>query len=218
VPAVKAGISAAGSAIEGAASDAMAALDTSWDFSWLGLGSSDDADGSSSGLLGSLGSLANLGTGSSSSSDFADASQGEAYLAWKALVGDPVGAVLEGSGVSRSVLEGAAGGSTSASEVLASLDEAALTTISSNAANYASTAGSAAVSGSLPSDVRASMFEAESAAQSFAADVQNLVSGVRSVKSGNLLGTAGLVSSANAVVSDLNRLDSCLAAAEAGLK
>jgi hypothetical protein len=216
VPAVRSALSAATAAIEDAASGAMDSLgvDGSSALSWLTGGA--DASGA---LSGALGGLASLGSGSSlSASDFADAEQGEAYLAWKDLVGDPVGSVLSGSGVSRSVLEGVAGGSTSAAEVLADLSESELMTIKGNAASYAATAGSASVSAVLPSDVRSSMWEASTAAQSFASAVQNLVDSAVSVKGGNLAASASLVSNANSVVGALQTMDSCIAAAEAGLK
>ena len=163
-------------------------------------------------------SVANTtGTGAAAptaTGDFVDQAQGEAYLRWKDVVGDPVGSVLAGSGVSATVLQGIAGGSTSANDVLASLDETALATIYANAARYASNVSAAEVSSILPDNVRAQMWEANSAAQGFAAAVQQLVESARSFKAGNVGALLGLAGEANSAMNGVTTINACLTNAE----
>lgn len=151
---------------------------------------------------------------SNTEGDFADPVQGEAYLRWKDVVGDPVGSVLAGSGVNATVLQGIAGGSGSANDVLAGLDETALAAIYANAARYASNVSSVEVSGALPDAVRAQLWEANSAAQSFASAVQQMVGSVRDFKAGNVGALIQLAGEANTAMGAVNSINACMANAE----
>ena len=213
VPLFEAGVSGVQASLDDAlatASDAMgvdlAAVGDDWRSQ---AGSLLAATGA--GLWGSLGSDGGV-------QGVQDSAQADAYNQWKAVVGDPVGSILGGSGVSATVLEGIAGGSGSATDVLSSLDETALSAIESNAIRYGTLAAGAEVPASLPEGVRASMWEANSVAQSFAADVQALVGSVRAFRAGDGLALAALPGQASTVVGDLNRMNDCLAQAEEGLR
>lgn len=156
--------------------------------------------------------------GGGDANGFADPAQGELYLQWKGVVGDPVGEILSGAGVSAAVLEGVAGGSGSAADLLAGLDETALSTIESNAIRYGTLAAGAEVSTALPEGVRASMWEANSLAQSFSTDVQTLVATLRATRAGDPAALVGLPGQANAIVGDLNAMNACMERAEAELR
>lgn len=151
-------------------------------------------------------------------SDFADPAQGEAYLAWKAVVADPVGSVLQGSGVSATVLAGVAGGSSSAGDALAALDETALVAIDANAKRYAALASGAEVSSVLPEDVRSRLWEANAAAQTFATAVQQMVGQVRELKAGGLGALAALAGTASTAVASANTIAACVSDAEEALR
>lgn len=213
VPLFEAGVSGVkaslGNALD-AASDAMGV-----DLSAVGDGWRDQADS----LFSAVGDVSWGALGASGGVQGVQ-NQGwaDAYNQWKAVVGDPVGTILSGSGISTSVLEGMAAGSSSATDVLASLDEAALSTIESNAIRYATLVSGAEVPSSLPEAARASMWEANSLALSFAGDVQNLVASVRSVKAGDGLAAFGLPGQASSVVSGLNSMNDCMARAEEALQ
>ncbi len=156
--------------------------------------------------------------GGGDASGFADPAQGELYLQWKSVVGDPVGEILSGTGVSVSVLEGIAGGSGSAANMLSGLDETALSAVESNAIRYGTLAAGAEVAASLPEGVRASMWEANSNAQSFATDVQAMVATVRAARGGDPVALAGLPAQASAAVGDLNAMNACMERAESALR
>lgn len=240
-PAVQSAIDAVRSTIEGAANDAAASvgIEGGVDLSWLLGDSSSSSDEATAGLTGvsdlveALATLVGGVTGStaeadssSDSSDAADTSEAtssdssglpQAYQTWKDAVADPVATVFAGTGVDADVLEGAAGGSSSATAVLTALDETALQRVDANASNYAGTAAAAGISASLPSAARTAMSEAVEAASSFASAARTLVSAVRSVQAGALGASGELVAAADDVVTALRSLDDAVAQAEAAL-
>lgn len=218
-PAVQAGIDSVHTALDSAVNQATQAMETTWNFDLSGLvgGSADAASGtgSATGTAAGTGS-AGSGVGGSgvTAQGFADAAQGQAYLAWKEVVGDPVGRIFDGTGVTSSLLEGVAGGSVSAEGLLAGLNETALGTIASNASNYGATVAASSVPASLPEAVRVQMWQANAAAQSFAASVQTIVSAVRGIASGNLGSYGDLARAADATITALRTFDGCTAEAE----
>lgn len=220
--AVRAGFDSVSAAIEGAVAQATEAMDTEWDIdlSWLFGDAAASGSGASGGGLDVLGGIASLASGGAgdSAADFADLAQGQAYLAWKDRIADPVTRIFAGSGVTAEMIEGVAGGSSSASDALAALDETALAAISANAASYAATAAANAVPASLPEAARSSMQQANDAAQGFAASVQSVVSAVREVRSGALGSLGTLVGAANDALANLRAIDGCMQSAEAALK
>lgn len=224
-PAVQAGFDSVSNAIDNAVEQATRAMDTSWDFDFGalfgGVGSAADGPGPDAQGAGSSGGSGWPWGGSAAggsnlqAGDFADPVQGQAYLAWRQAVADPVGQIFAGTGVTAAMLEGVAGGSVSARDVLASLDEAALQAVSSSAASYAATVAATSVPASLDDAVRAQLWEANSAAQSFAASVQTVVGAIRSVKAGGWGSLDDLMSAANTAVANLQTLEACMAQAEA---
>lgn len=149
---------------------------------------------------------------------YADPTQGQAYESWKSRVGDPVGAVLSGTGITGVVLSGIAGGSGTAENMLTSLDDTALAVVDANAASYGATVAAAEVSSVLPDDVRAQLLEANAAARSFAEEIQALVLAARSVRAGDVSALAGLASHANAAAGHLDTVHSRMATVEEALR
>lgn len=237
--AVQEGFDTASAAIDKMVNDAMTAMEVDWGIDVSGVlggsseesgrsvenatsGAADAGRSSSSGGFDLLGSLTGLlsGLGSSGSAeltvdDFVNAAQGQAYLTWKAAIDDPLGRIFEGTGITTALLEGAAGGSGSASSVLTNLDETALTVASANASSYAATAAANSVPASLPEGVRSLMWEANSAAQGFAASVQSVVTAIRSVKAGNAAALVDLGTAAGKLAEDVQTLELCMSQAEA---
>ena len=159
-----------------------------------------------------------MGGGTATSAEqFNDAGQGQAYLAWRAVVANPVDRVLSGTGVDASVLEGAAGGSSSASQMLADLDYSTLDAISANASAYSTAVTQLAMPSNMPAEAQTQMSAARSAALNFSAQVQTMVSGVRSLKGGNVFALSDISDSAGGANSSLAQLDSSLRNAEAVL-
>lgn len=215
----------------GAQESAEAAGGTAGTAAAAGQGAAEVA-GQAAGTTGAAGQGAAAGTtgaagqGSSASSSaaatpaagFADAAQGQAFLAWKGAVADPVGHVFGGTGVTEALLEGVAGGSSSARGILTSLDDAALSAVSTSASNYAATVAATAVPSALPAEARAQMWQAGSAAQSFAASVQTLVAALRDVRSGSISALGDLLSAADSCIQASREMDACVAAAEDALR
>ena len=177
--------------------------------------------GSGSGIGGALSGLASLvGLGSggdTSAQSFADPALGADYQAWKDAVSSPVERVFGGTGIDTTTLEAAAGGSSSATNLLAKLDEPTLAAVSANADKLKATAGSHAVPASLPADVQAQMRQADQHCVAFCDDVKRLVDDVRTLKGGNILAGAAVSSSAYAARDDLEQMESCMQAAERSL-
>ena len=173
-----------------------------------------DAANAGSGTKGGTGA----GAGETGAGELADTAQGQAYLSWKAAVADPVARVFGTTGITEALLEGVAGGSTSASSALTGMDETVLVSLSASASNYATGAAANGVPSTLPEEVRAQMWEANSAAQGFAAAVQSIVEAVRGARGGNLLSLGDLMSAADSAVQSVRALNACLSSAEAALK
>lgn len=197
-PAVRAGFDSAAAAIEGAVAQATEDMDTDWGIDLAGLfgsnsGSAEPAGGDSAGV----GAASGDGTGASGASASGSLSaQERAYRTWEGSVGDPMGYVFGGTGVTAEMLEGVAGGSSSAGDVLVGLDETALSRVSANAASYAMTAA---------------------AAQEFAEAVQSLVAAVRQVQAGTLGASGALAEAADGACGALRTVEACVADAEAQL-
>lgn len=218
-PAVRAGFDSAAAAIEGAVAQATEDMDTDWSIDLAGLfgsnsGSAEPAGGDSAGV----GAASGDGTGASGASASSSLSaQERAYRTWEGSVGDPMGYVFGSTGVTAEMLEGVAGGSSSAGDVLVGLDETALSRVSANAASYAMTAAAAGISSSLPAGVRAQMSDAAAAAQEFAEAVQSLVAAVRQVQAGTLGASGALAEAADGACGALRTVEACVADAEAQL-
>lgn len=169
-------------------------------------------------IAGAYQQMTQMGGGTATSADqFADASQGQAYLTWRSTIQNPLDRVLAGTGVDATLLEGVAGGSSSASEMLASLDDATLDAISANASSYSRAVTQLAMPSNMPTDAQAYMSQARTSALNFAAQVQTLVSGVRSLKGGNVFALGDLSDSAGGANASLSQLDANLRSAEAVL-
>ena len=164
------------------------------------------------------GTKGGTGAGETGAAELADTAQGQAYLSWKAAVADPVARVFGTTGVTEALLEGVAGGSTSASSALTGMDETVLVSLSASASNYATGAAANGVPSTLPEEVRAQMWEANSAAQGFAAAVQSIVEAVRGARGGNLLSLGDLMSAADSAVQSVRALNACFSSAEAALR
>lgn len=204
-PAVQAGFDSAASAIEGAVTQATEDMDVDWNLDLPSLfGQGSEAQDSAAG-------------GSDGAAAPSVSEQERAYRSWEDAVGDPVESVFGGTGVTAEVLEGVAGGSSSAVDVLAGLDETALTRASASAASYSMTVAAAGISSSLPTAVRGLMGDAATAAQEFSSAAQSVVSAVRQVRSGTLGASGTLAAAADEACRALATVESCKADAEAQL-
>lgn len=182
-------------------------------------GESDSAAGSGSGIsLSSVTSLLSLGSGGNTTAEsFADSELGAAYQTWKDLIDSPVERVFSGTSIDADAIEGISGGSTAALELLSGLDDATLTTVSTNATNLRLTASANTPSSSLPATVRAYMSSANQSCMDFCDAVLEMVEYVRDFNSGNLLALTSLYSAASNATAALEAMDDAMVAAEAEL-
>ncbi len=194
--AVREGIDNVTEAIDNAVSEATEAMETS---SWIDY---------FRGLFG--GESSSSSTEVQEAAAFYDTEEGQAYLTWKNTVDEPVYTIFAGTDVTADVLEGVAGGASSAISILTDLDETALIAIDANARNYAATLSAATPSSLLSADIRARMLDAQTYGGSFASAVEAMVSDIREVKRGTWGASSELESSANDAVVNLQYLDTAL--------
>lgn len=202
--------------VSGVKSSLNNALDAASEAVGVDLGTAGDWRNKVGDLLGAA--VSTVTTASSQGGAYADPTQGQAYESWKSRVGDPVGAVLSGTGITGVVLSGIAGGSGTAENMLTSLDDTALTIVDANAVSYGATVAATEVSSVLPDGVRAQLWEANAAAQSFAGEIQALVAAARLVRAGDVSALAGLASHANAAAGYLDTVNTCMVSAEEALR
>lgn len=221
-PAVRAGIDSITGSINEAVNEATEAMQVEWGVDILGAFVPTEGTGSSGSnggfdLFESLGALLG-GLGGSKEltvDDFANPAYGEAYLAWKDKIDDPIASIFVGTDVTLALIEGVVAGSSSAANEVAGLDEAALARISSNALAYSNAVATNAVPTTLPEGVRLYLWEANSSAQGFASSVQSVVAAARNVKQGSVTALAELATAADALITELSTMNDCMEKAEA---
>lgn len=151
---------------------------------------------------------------SSSTPAIANQTYAADYLQWRSEISTPVERLFAGTGIDATLIEGIAGGSVTAISTLATLPDSTLSTIYTNATNLSRTAAYHSISASLPADVQSAMHNADSSVQTFAAEVQELITAVRSVNNGSLLSITAVTDHAGKAFAALQSLDASLASAE----
>ncbi|MBR2835089.1 MAG: hypothetical protein IKE43_05215 [Coriobacteriales bacterium] len=146
--------------------------------------------------------------------DFSDPAQGQAYLGWKNAVGNPVDRVLAGTPITSDVIIGVAGGSNNANGVLLALDDETLDAISTNIFNYSKALATVDVPSVLPANVQKQIAQANAAAQEFCTRAQDLVTGIRNMKTGSILAYGELANAANGVWQNDQIVEQCMQTAE----
>jgi hypothetical protein len=145
---------------------------------------------------------------------FDDPELGAAYLQWKDGISSPVDRVFAGTSITRELIEGVAGGSVTATQALAELDDATLATVASNASSLSATAANHAIPSSLPQGVQADMRDADAHCRAFCDQVQAMVAAAGKVRAGDVLAVTSLTGAAGSADAELKAMDESMSQAE----